>query len=82
MTMTMTTARGTVRGTTRGQQGDNKGDRDNDGHNATTTTTTTCQDQFFADLIFRGVRGSGHGLVVRPKGYVAWSRFPKGRKAD
>ena len=42
----------------------------------------SCQDQFFADLIFRGVRGSGHGLVVRPKGYVVWSRFPKGRKAD
>ena len=29
------------------------------------------QDQFFADLIFRGVRGSGHSLAVRPKGYVA-----------
>ena len=42
----------------------------------------TCQDQFFADLIFRGVRGSGHGLAVRPKGYVVESRFPKGRKAD
>ena len=31
----------------------------------------TCQDRFFADLIFRGVRGSGHGLAVRPRGYVA-----------
>ena len=41
-----------------------------------------CQDRFFTDLIFQGVRGSGHGLVVRPKGYVAWSHFPKGRKAD
>ena len=30
-----------------------------------------CQDQFFADLIFRGVRGSGHSLAVRPKGYIA-----------
>ena len=40
------------------------------------------QDWFFADLIFQGVRGSGHGLVMRPKGYVAESRFPKGRKAD
>ena len=30
-----------------------------------------CQDQFFADLIFREVRVSGHGLAVRPKGYVA-----------
>ena len=40
------------------------------------------QDQFFANLIFWGVRGSGHGLVVRPKGYVAKSRFPKGRKAN
>ena len=29
-----------------------------------------CQDWFFADLIFRGVRGSGYGLGVRPKGYV------------
>ena len=29
------------------------------------------QDRFFADLIFRGVRGSGHSLAVRPKGYVA-----------
>ena len=29
-----------------------------------------------------GVRGSGHGLVVRPKGYVVWSHFLKGRKAD
>ena len=29
-----------------------------------------CQDWFFADLIFRGVRGSGHGLAVRLKGYV------------
>ena len=33
--------------------------------------STDCQDRFFADLIFRGVRGSGHGLAVRPKGYVA-----------
>ena len=41
-----------------------------------------CQDWFFADLIFQGVRGSGHGLVIRPKGYVAESCFPKGRKAD
>ena len=41
-----------------------------------------CQDRFFADLIFRGVRGSGHGLVVRPKGYVGESCFLKGRKAD
>ena len=41
-----------------------------------------CQDWFFADLIFRGVRGSGHGLAVRPKGYIAWSRFLKGRKAN
>ena len=32
---------------------------------------TLCQDRFFTDLIFQGVRGSGHGLVVRPKGYVA-----------
>ena len=31
-------------------------------------------------LSFRG--SGGHGLVVRPKGYVAWSHFPKGRKAD
>ena len=31
----------------------------------------SCQDWFFTDLIFWGVRGSGHGLVVRPKGYVA-----------
>ena len=30
-----------------------------------------CQDWFFADLIFQGVRGSGHDLVVRPKGYIA-----------
>ena len=29
-----------------------------------------------------GVRGSGHGLVVRPKGYVVESHFPKGRKAN
>ena len=42
----------------------------------------SCQDQFFADLIFWRVRGSGHGLVVRPKGYVVWSCFLKGRKAD
>ena len=41
-----------------------------------------CQDQFFADLIFQGVRGSGHGLAVRPKGYVAESCFLKGREAD
>ena len=41
-----------------------------------------CQDWFFTDLIFWGVRGSGHGLAVRLKGYVAWSCFPKGRKAD
>ena len=30
-----------------------------------------CQDQFFANLIFRGVRGAGYGLVVRPKGRKA-----------
>ena len=41
-----------------------------------------CQDRFFANLIFQGVRGSGHSLAVRPKGYVAQSHFPKGRKAD
>ena len=41
-----------------------------------------CQDRFFADLIFQGVRGSGHGLVVRPKGYIVESRFSKGRKAN
>ena len=34
-------------------------------------TWPVCQDRFFADLIFRGVRGSGHSLAVRPKGYVA-----------
>ena len=33
-------------------------------------------------LSFGGVRGSGHGLVVRLKGYVANSRFLKGRKAN
>ena len=31
---------------------------------------TQCQDWFFADLILQGVRGSGHSLAVRPKGYV------------
>ena len=38
---------------------------------ATMSKAKSCQDWFFTDLIFRGVRGSGHGLVVRPKGYVA-----------
>ena len=42
----------------------------------------SCQDRFFADLIFWGVRGSGHSLAVRPKGYVAELCFLKGRKAD
>ena len=41
-----------------------------------------CQDRLFADLIFWGVRGSGYGLAVRLKGYVAELRFLKGRKAD
>ena len=40
-------------------------------HAATCTFPGMCQDQFFADLIFRGVRGSGHGLAVRLKGYIA-----------
>ena len=41
-----------------------------------------CQDRFFADLIFWGVRGSGHGLAVRLKGYIVESCFLKGRKAN
>ena len=30
-----------------------------------------CQDWFFTGLIFQEVRGSGHGLAVRLKGYIA-----------
>ena len=33
-------------------------------------TLAMCQDWFFTDLIFQGVRGSGYSLVVRLKGYV------------
>ena len=42
----------------------------------------SCQDRFFADLIFWGVRGSGHSLAVRPKGYIVKLCFPKGRKTN
>ena len=37
-----------------------------------------CQDQFFANLIFRGVRGSGHSLAVRPKVLHSEVALPEG----